>query len=47
MPVLRDVPPLPLPSIPVIDPKTGLISDAWYRYFVALDALLREAIPLI
>jgi hypothetical protein len=47
MPVTRKVPPRPPASVPVIDLKTGLITEAWYQYFTALDAFLREAAPLI
>lgn len=47
MPVVRKPPPLPDANIPVVDPATGLMTDAWRRYFVNLMAVLKEAIPLI
>ena len=26
-------PPLPQPTEPMIDPKTGLVTPSWYRFF--------------
>lgn len=31
---------LPPPNVPVIDPKTGKMTDVWYLYFVALTAII-------
>lgn len=47
MPVTRKLPPLPNANIPLTDPETGMVSEAWYRFFVALLAVLGEGIPLI
>lgn len=47
MPVSRRLPPLPPAHIPVVDPQTGLMTRAWREYFVALQAILAEAIALI
>lgn len=47
MPVVRKAPPLPPSNIPVVDPRTGQMTRAWYEYFAALDALLREIVAAI
>lgn len=36
------LPPLPIPTEPVIDPRTGLMTRSWYQYFRALDGVIRE-----
>jgi len=38
-------PPLPaMPShnIPLVDPRTGLLTQLWYDYFRALDQIVRK-----
>jgi len=58
MPVATPVPvtspPLPPAHIPVVDPKTGLMTEGWYRYHVAMQdhekkllKLLAEIVSLI
>ena len=39
---LLPLPPLPLPTQPIVDPKTGLINQAWYQYFRAVDPHIRD-----
>ena len=36
------LPPIPPPSVAVIDPRTGLMTKYWYDYVKAQDALFRE-----
>lgn len=47
MPVTRELPPLPAPDVPLVDPETGLITPPWYRFFLALMAVLAEMRGLI
>lgn len=47
MPVSRRLPPLPPANIPVVDPQTGQMTEAWRRFYVDLLAVLAEAIGLI
>ena len=35
------LPPLPAPSHPMVDPKTGLMDKIWFQYLRALDRELR------
>lgn len=37
--------PLPDPSVPVIDPKTGLITKDWFLYFQARESVGLSALP--
>lgn len=39
---LQPLSPLPTPSEPLVDLKTGRISTSWYRYFNLLDSHIRE-----
>ena len=42
------IPPIPPPSVPLVDPKTGLLVPDWYRFLKALRdvaAKIREEIP--
>jgi hypothetical protein len=44
----QPLPPMPSPTHPVQDPRTGLPDRVWYTYLTALDRLvraLREEIP--
>lgn len=34
--------PLPIPTHPLVDPKTGQIDRVWYLYLRTLDRLVRE-----
>lgn len=36
------LPALPKDSVPVVDPATGLINPDWFRFFLALVAMLKE-----
>lgn len=48
MPIARAVPKAPPPGVPVVDPETGQVNQAWYAFFQQLLALLAEikaAIP--
>jgi len=48
MPVQRKLPELPPPTVPIIDPRTGLMNESWRRFFVELMRTLadmRAAIP--
>jgi hypothetical protein len=47
MPVARKLPPLPRSDVPVIDPQTGKMNDAWYRFFFELLLTLEEMRGLI
>lgn len=40
MPFVLKPPPLPPPSQPMVEPTTGLITEAWYLYFKAFTAWL-------
>lgn len=33
---------LPSPALPVVDPKTGLVSSAWYQFLTRLQQLSAE-----
>lgn len=33
---------LPSPTLPVVDPKTGLVSSAWYQFLTRLQQLSAE-----
>jgi hypothetical protein len=46
MATVENPPKLPGPNIPVIDLKTGRISDVWYQYFRQLDDKTRKLIAL-
>jgi hypothetical protein len=35
------LPPLPNVTVPVIDPKTGLISIEWYSWLKLVDTIVR------
>lgn len=37
------IPPLPAPTAPLVDPRTGLISTAWFNWFKAIDKAIRGA----
>jgi hypothetical protein len=39
---LAPLSPFPTPQQPVVDPVTGLMTPAWYRYFKRLDDHIRE-----
>lgn len=39
---LSPLPPLPAPFEPVVDQKTGRVSQSWYQYLKRLDEHLRE-----
>lgn len=34
--------PIPVPSQPIVNPKTGLIDKDWYAYFRAVDTHIRD-----
>lgn len=34
------LPPLPPPTVPLVDPKSGLIAREWYEFFVRLRAYI-------
>lgn len=36
------LPPLPTPQQPLVDPRTGLLTQPWYLYLKSLDAHTRE-----
>lgn len=33
---------LPSPTLPIVDPKTGLVSSAWYQFLTRLQQLSAE-----
>ena len=35
------LPPLPSVTVPMTDPKTGLISTEWYGWFKLVDTIVR------
>lgn len=37
----QDIVPIPVPTQPVMDPATGLMTKPWYDYFKSLDRTLR------
>jgi hypothetical protein len=39
---LQQLPPLPAPAEPLVEPKTGLINTTWYLWFKRLDDHVRE-----
>lgn len=39
---LSALPPLPTPQQPVVEPRTGLITQPWYLYLKRLDEHVRE-----
>lgn len=39
---LLPLPPLPTPVAPMVDPKTGLVSEAWYQYLKRVDDHIRD-----
>jgi len=47
MPISRPVPPVPPAHIPMVDPSTGLLTQAWVEYFQKLDAFNREVKALV
>ena len=34
------LPPLPPPTVPLVDPKTGLVNRDWYLFLTALRAYI-------
>lgn len=40
------LPPLPGPNIPVVDPATGNMTKAWYKYLAVLDPIARGVAAL-
>ena len=39
------IPSLPRPDVPMYDPRTGMMSTAWYRYFQDVTKALKELAP--
>lgn len=39
---LGQLPPLLAPRVPMIEPRTGLVSELWYIYLKRLDEHIRE-----
>ena len=35
------LPPMPSPTVPVVDPKTGLMSAEWYSWLKLVDTIVR------
>jgi hypothetical protein len=40
---VQPLPPLPTPTAPMVNPKTGLVTVAWYQYLRQLDNHMRDA----
>lgn len=38
---MANLPAIPAAQVPIIDPKTGQITPAWYQYLKQLDAIVR------
>lgn len=38
------IPLIPPPTVPLVDPKTGLMNTDWYRFFQQFDAKVRKDI---
>jgi len=36
------IPPLPAPSVPVVDENTNQFTKIWYEYIRALDQIMRQ-----
>ena len=36
------LPPLPAPAEPAVDPRTGLVNRTWYMWFRRIEEIVRE-----
>jgi hypothetical protein len=36
-----ELPPIPPPNIPIIDPQTGLANEYWYRWLKLVEQIVR------
>jgi hypothetical protein len=48
MPIVSpSLPPIPPPQVPLVDPRTGLVSTEWYNFLRGVEQLLRLALARV
>lgn len=36
-----ELPPMPPPNVPVVNPQTGLVDEHWYRWLKLVETIIR------